>query len=203
MGLARSLVEDYPVVSVAVALLALLTFYDARRDARLDESGEPVPLPDQDRTRWNQDAIRQALALLDRALGADAPGPYTTEAAIAAVHCRASRAEETDWKEIASLYALLEGFRPTPGVRVNRAFAVGKARGPACGLALLERADIDANAYPYVHLVRGTLLTEAGQKAAATTALREAARHARNEHERRQIEEKIVHLTRSEEGTRS
>ena len=85
-------------------------------------------------------------------------------------------------------------MRPTPGVRVNRAFALARAKGPAQGLALLERSDIDASAYPYVHLVRGTLLAEAEQHAAALLELEHAARCARNEHERRQIEAKISNL---------
>lgn len=85
-------------------------------------------------------------------------------------------------------------LRPIPGVRVNRAFALGKARGPAAGLELLTRADIDAAAYPYVHLVRGALLADAGDGEAAALSLREAARCARNEHERAQIEKRISEL---------
>ena len=194
IGLARSLVETYPKEAEAGGLLALLLLHDARRDARLDENGAPVPLPDQDRTRWDQTAIARATALLDRALAAGVPGPFQTEAAIAAVHSRARSADATEWDEIASLYALLEGFRPTPGVRVNRAFAIGKAKGPAEGLELLERADIDAAAYPYVHLVRGALLADAGDGEAAARSLRDAARCARNEHERAQIERRISRL---------
>lgn len=188
IGLAGSVVETYPGEAEAAGLLALLWLHDARRDARLDETGNPIPLPDQDRTRWNRDAIARATTLLDRALGRGAPGPYQTEAAIAAVHCRAPTADATEWAEIASLYALLEGFRPTPGVRVNRAFALGKVMGPAEGLELLGRADIDASSYPYVHLVRGSLLADAGDGEAAVRSFREAARCARNKHERAQIE---------------
>jgi RNA polymerase sigma-70 factor (ECF subfamily) len=199
LELSGALAEAYPNESEVVALLALLTFHDARREGRRDQGGEPVPLPEQDRSRWNHDAVRQGVVLLDRALAAKAPGPFAIEAAIAAVHCRAPTAAETDWGEIAALYALLEGFRPTPGVRVNRAFAVGKARGPAHGLALLEGSDIDSSSYPYVHLVRGTLLAEAGQKVAAATALGEAARCARNDHERSQIEGKIARLAPPDE----
>jgi RNA polymerase sigma-70 factor, ECF subfamily len=194
IGLARSVSETYPRETEAGGLLALLLLHDARRDARLDENANPVPLPDQDRTRWDQGAIARATALLDRTLAAGAPGPYQTEAAIAAVHSRARSADATEWGEIASLYALLEGFRPTPGVRVNRAFAIGKAKGPAEGLELLARADIDAAAYPYVHLVRGALLADAGDGEAAFRSLREAARCARNEHERAQIEGRISRL---------
>lgn len=202
IGLARSVVETYPSEPEASGLLALLLLHEARRDARLDENGTPVPLPDQDRTRWDQNAIARATALLDRTLTAGAPGPFQTEAAIAAVHSRARSAEATEWREIASLYALLEGFRPTPGVRVNRAFALGKAKGPAEGLALLNRGDIDAAAYPYVHLVRGALLADAGDAEAATRSLREAARCARNEPERTQIEARISQLSVSRGGRR-
>lgn len=197
--LARSLVDTYPDVSETLGLLALLMLHEARRGARLDEGGEPVRLPDQDRSRWDHEAIGGALTLLDRALTAGAPGQFATEAAIAAVHCRAPTAEETDWGEIALLYALLEGFRPTPVVRVNRAFALAKAKGPAEGLALLDRADIDASAYPYVHLVRGTLLADAGRKAAAAAAMKEAARCARNAHERREIEARLSRLALHDE----
>jgi RNA polymerase sigma-70 factor (ECF subfamily) len=194
IGLARSLVETYPREPEAAGLLALLLLHDARRDARLDPHGRPLPLPEQDRSRWDREAIRRATAMLDQALAAGVPGPMQTEAAIAATHCRARTADQTEWAEIAALYALLEGSRATPAVRVNRAFAVGKAWGPSHGLALLERADIDATSYPYVHLVRGALFAEAGQIKAAVEALTEAALHARNEHERRQIEDRIARL---------
>jgi RNA polymerase sigma-70 factor (ECF subfamily) len=194
VGLAHSLVETFPSEPEAAALRALLMLHDARRDARLDDHGAPVPLPEQDRTRWDHDAVVRATALLERALAAGAPGPFQTEAAIAAVHCRAPTADATEWAEIASLYALLEGYRPTPAVRVNRAFALGKASSPAEGLELLARADIDTRAYPYVHLVRGALLADAGETEAALSSLTEAARCARNEHERAQIEARISRL---------
>jgi RNA polymerase sigma-70 factor (ECF subfamily) len=194
IGPARSVFEAYPQDPEAAGLLALLLLHDARRDARLNQQGMPVPLPEQDRTRWDRETIGNATALLERALNAGHPGPYQTEAAIVAVHCRALSADATEWDEIATLYALLEGFRPTSGVRVNRAFALGKAKGPSYGLELLERTDIDANAYPYVHLVRGALLADAGDTRAAASSLQEAARCARNEHERAQIEALISRL---------
>lgn len=194
IGLARSLVETYPHEPEAVGLLALLLFHESRREARMDERGNPVPLPRQDRARWDDDAIAVATTLLERAISVGAPGPFQTEAAIAAVHARASTADATEWPEIARLYALLEAFRPTPGVRVNRAFALGQAGSPADGLALLSRTDIDALSYPYVHLVRGALLAEAGDVTLAAEALAEAARVARNVHERAQIEARISDL---------
>ncbi len=195
LGLARSLVEAYPDEPEAAGLLALLLLHDARREARLDDSGNPLPLPEQDRTRWDHYAIRLATELLESALAAGVPGPFQTEAAIAAVHSRAPTADATEWVEIASLYELLEGFRPTPAVRVNRAFALGKATHPTAGLELLARADIDASSYPYVHLVRGALLADAGEPTAAVASLKEASRCARNEHERRQVDQHISRLT--------
>jgi RNA polymerase sigma-70 factor, ECF subfamily len=194
IGLARSIVEIYAHEPETAGLLALLLLHDARRDARLDADGNPVPLPDQDRTRWDRDVIARATELLEHALGAGAPGAFQTEAAIAAVHCRARTADATEWAEIASLYALLEEFRPTPAVRVNRAFALGKAKHPLEGLELLARVDIDAMSYPYVHLVRGALLADAGETDSAAIALREAARLARNEHERGHIETRLSQL---------
>lgn len=198
IGLARSLCEAYPDHPEAAGLLALLLLHDARRDARLDATGEPVPLPQQDRGRWDHDAIRAATALLERALAAAAPGPFQIEAAIAAVHCRAADAEQTQWHEIAELYALLERERPTPGVRVHRAFALAQAHGPARGLALLAATDIEADAHPSVHLVRGVLLAEAGEVDAGIAALERAAAISRNAHERRQIEARIERLRRPE-----
>jgi RNA polymerase sigma-70 factor, ECF subfamily len=195
IGLARSLLEAHPGAPEAAALLALLLLHDARRDARLDTNGEPVPLPEQDRECWDRDAIQAATTLLEQALAAGQAGPFQTEAAIAAVHCRACRASDTDWNEIAALYALLESFRPIPAVRVNRAFAVARAHGAARGLALLDEAvGLDVESYPYVHLVRGSLLGELGRLDAARQALARAEEHARNPHERAQIRAQMAKL---------
>jgi RNA polymerase sigma-70 factor (ECF subfamily) len=194
IGLARSLLEAFPAEPEVAGLLAILLLHDARRDARLDASGRPVPLPEQDRSAWDHDAMRSATELLERSLATCAPGPMQIEAAIAATHCKAGSAQETDWQEIASLYALLERFRPIPAVRVNRAFALGKAKGAVHGLQLLGRSDIDVAGYPYCHLARGALLAEAGHKDAAIASLQRAAEHSRNEHERRQIQERMERL---------
>jgi RNA polymerase sigma-70 factor (ECF subfamily) len=194
LGLARSLRAVYPEEPEVAGLLALIQLHEARRDARLDGRGDPVPLTEQDRSRWDHEAIREASALLHDALQGGRPGPLQTEAAIAAVHCRAPSAAQTDWAEIAALYGLLERLRPTPAVRVNRAFAMGSADGAEAGLELLARADIDVGAYPYVHLVRGALLAELGRTDEALTELREASQVARNAVERRQIEARIAKL---------
>lgn len=195
VGLARSLGEAFPSEPEVGGLLALLLLHDARRRARFGASDEPVPLPEQDRTRWDRGAIDAATALLERSLEAQKPGPFQIEAAISAVHCRARAAEATDWGEIASLYALLEAFRATPAVRVNRAFAVARARGPAAGVALLDdNTSVDVSGYPYLHVVRGTLLSELGRIDEATASLRLAHEHARNEHERAQISRRLAEL---------
>lgn len=195
VALARSLFETFPDESEAAGLLALLLLHDARRDARLDDRGNPIPLPDQDRARWDHAAIRRATELLEHALGAGKPGSFQTEAAIAVVHCKARTADATDWNEIASLYALLEAFRPIPAVRVNRAFALAKACGGEAGLALLERDDgLDVGGYPYYHLVRGAILEELGRIDEARASLLRAVERSRNAHEAEQVTARIARL---------
>jgi RNA polymerase sigma-70 factor (ECF subfamily) len=181
IGLGRSLFEAFAEPEVA-GLLALMILHEARRPARLDASGTPVPLPDQDRTRWSAESIAEGIALLDRALVEGAPGPYQIEAAISAMHCRAKTAAETNWDEIASLYELLERARPSSAVRVHRAFAVGRARGAEAGLALLDESVADA---PYADAIRGALFEELGRDREAIDALERAATRARNAHEAR------------------
>jgi RNA polymerase sigma-70 factor (ECF subfamily) len=191
IGLARSLREAFPSDPEVLGLLALMLLHEARRPARTDASGAPLPLPDQDRSRWDADAIAEGTAILEGALTIGAPGPFQIEAAISATHCRARTAAETDWNEIAELYALLERARPSAGTRVNRAFAVAKAHGAQAGLALL---DASVAAYPYAQLVRGALLEELGQADEAIHALERAAATARNAHEARQVGERIARI---------
>ncbi|MFO0615010.1 MAG: DUF6596 domain-containing protein [Polyangiaceae bacterium] len=202
LGLAGSVAVTYSDEPEAAGLLALLVFHEARRGARLDRNGAPVPLPAQDRSRWDRSAIARATSLLEHAVGRGRPGAFQAEAAIAAVHCRAASPDATEWGEIASLYAVLERFRPTPAVRVNRAFALGRARGAKEGLDLLAESDVDTASYPYVHLVRGALLAEANEPELALRALREAARAARNRHERDQIEARMRALEAESRATR-
>lgn len=188
IGLGHSLLEAFPEEPEVKGLVALMMLHEARRAARIDPSGAPVPLPEQDRTRWDADAITKASALLEVALAAGAPGPMQLEAAISATHCRANSAAETDWSEIAALYAMLERLQPTPATRVNRAFAVARASGAREGLALLDEFVRDE---PYAHLVRGALLEELGRDDEALAALALALAHARNGHEASQIQERI------------
>jgi RNA polymerase sigma-70 factor (ECF subfamily) len=196
IGLAHSLSETFPSEPEALGLFALLCLHDARRGGRFDAAtAAPVPLPEQDRSRWDLDAIARGTALLDRALALGRPGPFQIEAAISAIHCRAQTAEATQWMEIATLYEALEHFRPTPAVRINRAFALGRAQGAAAGLALLEECTgPDVHSYPYVHLVRHALLEELGRMHEARDALQLAREHARNGAERAQIEAKLARL---------
>lgn len=195
IGLARSLHATYPASGEVVGLLCLMQLHDARRGARLDEDGAPIPLPEQDRSRWDALAIDEAATLLERTLATGAVGPFLIDAAISALHGRASTAAATDWIQIAELYRMLERMRTTPAVRVNRAFAVAQAEGPAAGLALLDlRDEIDVDSYPYAHLVRGVLLAELGRTAEALDELTRAERLARNPHEARQIRARIARL---------
>jgi RNA polymerase sigma-70 factor (ECF subfamily) len=192
IGLARSLREVLPDQPEVAGLLALFLLHEARRPARLDSDGAPAPLPDQDRTRWDRLLIAEGTAELERALAAGRPGPFQAEAAISAVHCRATTAVETDWSEIAALYALLERMRPTPAVRINRAFAVSRVEGPAAGLALLAGIpELPTDDYPYTELVRGVLLEELGRRDEAIAALERAKVGARNATEAAQIEQRL------------
>jgi RNA polymerase sigma-70 factor (ECF subfamily) len=196
LGLGRSLREVFPTEPEVVGLLALMILHEARRAGRLDSRGVPVPLPEQGRTRWDHDAIAEGAALAEAALRLGKPGPLQIEAAISAVHSRAPSASDTDWSQIAELYACLERMRPGPSVRVNRAFAVARAHGPREGLALLDAADggVAARSYAYAHLVRGALLEELGHYPAAARQLELAASRARNPHEERQIRARIERL---------
>lgn len=195
IGLARSLHETYPDEPEVAGLLSLLLLHDARRDARLDGDGSPVPLPEQDRAKWDHAAIARATELLEHALGMQTPGPFQTEAAIAAVHSRSRTADATEWAEIATLYALLERFRPTPAVRVNRSFALAQAEGGEVGLLLLERDDgFDVQSYPYYHLVRGAILEALGRVDEARASLLCAVERSRNQHEAAQLRARIARL---------
>ncbi len=191
-GLARSLHQSRPDVPEVAGLLALLLFHDARVAARTDGRGAPVPLPEQDRTRWDRATIDEASTLLQRALARGTPGPFQLEAAISAVHCEAHLAEDTDWRQISELYGLFEAVRPTPAVRINRAFAVSRVEGPAAGLRLLETGV--SGDEPYLALVRGVLLHELGRSDEALTELERAEGVARNVHEASQIHARAARI---------
>ncbi|MFC5175342.1 RNA polymerase sigma factor [Nocardioides taihuensis] len=189
MRLARMLADLAPDEPEVLGLQALLELQGSRLGARLDEDGAPVLLEAQDRTRWDQLLVRRGLAALRRAevlaAGGKPVGKYFLQASIAAQHARAARAEDTDWRRIASLYDVLAGAAPGPVVEVNRAVAHGRAYGPDAGLAVLEAIDEEAlGDSPLVPSVRGDLLERAGQHVAAAAAFTAAAARTRNEGER-------------------
>lgn len=177
IGLCRRLNRLLRGQAEAAGLLALMLLHHARAHARTDAAGGLVLLTDQDRTLWRQDLIAEGCALLDKALALkQAPGPYQIQAAIAALHGRARRPEDTDWAEIVALYDALRRVEDTAVVRLNRAVAVAMASGAAAGLAELDRLrDIPALAghHPY-HVARGALLARLERHDEAADAYRRA-----------------------------
>jgi RNA polymerase sigma-70 factor (ECF subfamily) len=176
----------------ATALVALMLLHDSRREARLDEAGDIVILEEQDRSRWNQQQIDEALPLVDEAFGNEA-GPFAVQAAIAAVHCRAKRAEDTDWPRIVRLYDLLERVQPSPIVSLNRAVAVAMADGPQPALALIDAlaATGDLDSYHLLHAARADLLRRVGSKVEAAKSYAQALALVTNDSERRYLERRL------------
>ncbi len=189
--LIRMLMAPYPPEE-ATGLLALMLLHDSRRDARVDEAGDLVVLEEQDRTRWNQAQISEALPLVGEALRR-APGPFALQAAIAAEHCKTARAEDTGWPQIVRLYNLLERVQPSPIVSLNRAVAVAMADGPRRGLALIEAlaATGDLDEYHLLHAARADLLRRIGSKLEAAESYERAFALATNESERRFLERRL------------
>jgi predicted RNA polymerase sigma factor len=158
-----------PEDAEVAGLLALMLLTDARRAARTGEDGELIPLTIQDRTLWDQKEISEGIALLTAALSKGSVGPYQLQAAIAAVHDEAARAEDTDWPQILALYDLLKRMSDNPMVVLNRAIAVAMVHGPAAGLDLLNKLDTDGRLAGHHRLdaVRAHLLEMAGERQAA------------------------------------
>jgi RNA polymerase sigma-70 factor (ECF subfamily) len=184
--LGRILAELLPQEPEGLGLLALMLLHDARREARIGSAGELVLLEDQDRSLWDRASIDEGRALLDRALRLGRPGAYQVQAAIAALHDAATQAADTDWRQIAALYARLAGIAPSPVVELNRAVAIAMADGPQAGLARLDGLAGDERLvmYPYFHSARADLLRRSGQRAAAADAYRVALALTSNEVER-------------------
>ena len=188
LRLGRMLAALSPREPEAHGLIALLEIQASRTAARIGPDGEPVLLLDQDRSRWDPLLIVRGIAALKRAEELPAPlGPYGLQAAIAACHTRALKAEDTDWVRIAALYEALAALSPSPIVELNRAVAVGMAFGPEVGLALLERvaAEPALRGYHLVASVRGDLLAKLGLAEEAAAEFRRAAELTENESERR------------------
>jgi RNA polymerase sigma-70 factor (ECF subfamily) len=183
----------------ATALLALMLLHDARRAARLDRAGNLVVLEEQDRSRWDRQQIDEALPLVAEALG-DKPGPFTLQAAIAAVHCRAARPEDTDWREILRLYDLLGRVQPSPVVSLNRAVAVAMVEGPRSGLALIDElvASNDLENYHLLYAARADLLRRLGSSSEAAKSYQRALALVTNDSERRFLERRLLQVQLSE-----
>jgi len=198
--LVRTLTSPQPSAEVT-GLVALMLLHDARREARLDSSGDLVVLEDQDRGRWNQRQIAEALPLVEEAFRGE-PGPYAVQAAIAALHCRAVRAEDTDWLQIVRLYDLLERLQPSPIVSLNRAVAVAMAVGPQSGLALIDgiSADGDLDDYHLLHSARADLLRRMGSMEEAAQAYTRALALVANDSERRFLERRLQEVQSSSLG---
>ena len=191
--LGRLLVDLVPSHRGPQGLLALMLLHDSRRDARVDAQGDLVLLEDQDRTRWDQAQIREGLALVETALRAGTPDVYAIQAAIAAIHARATVAEATDWVQIAALYQRLSLQNPSPVVMLNHAVAVAMGDGPEAGLRLLEHIDASGElaGYPLFHATRADLLRRLGRRAESAVAYREALALVENEAQRRFLKRRL------------
>ena len=174
-----------------MGLLALMLLQHSRRDARVDEHGDLVLLEDQDRARWDQEMIDDGLALIDAAVEMRQPGPYQVQAAIAALHARAPRPEDTDWPQIATLYRGLMAMWPSPVIELNRAVAVAMADGPDAGLALMEPLAEELDRYHLFHSTRADLLRRSGRSSEAKAAYQEALALATNPVERRYLMQRL------------
>jgi RNA polymerase sigma-70 factor (ECF subfamily) len=176
-------------------LLALLLLQHSRREARTDAAGNLVLLEDQDRSRWDQEAIDEGLALLDDVLAARRPGAYQVQAAIAALHARAPRPEDTDWPQIAALYGALTAMTPSPVVELNRAVAVAMADGPERGLPLIDALAPDLQGYHLFHAARADLLRRLARSDEAAEAYRRALALVSNPTERAYLERRLAEVT--------
>ena len=191
--LARLLLRLFPAEPEMMGLLALMLLQHARRAARFDAEGQVVLLEDQDRKLWNGKMIAEGLALIDKALRHRRPGPYQVQAAIAALHARAQRPEDTDWAEIDILYATLEVMQPSPVVTLNRSVSTAKLRGAQAALDMIEPLAPKLGGYFNFHGVRGAYLLQLGRKAEAREAFDRAIALARTPAEAAHIR---MHLDR-------
>jgi RNA polymerase sigma-70 factor (ECF subfamily) len=183
-----------PDEAEAFGLLALMLLQDSRREARTSSSGELVLLEQQDRALWDRERIDEGLRVLDRALSLRQPGPYQLQAAIAALHAQAARAEDTDWAQIAALYAELERRTGSPVTTLNRAVAVAMAEGPEAGLSLTDEIS-GLEAYHLFHATRADLLRRLERHAEAAAAYRRALELATNPIERAFLERRLAQIS--------
>jgi RNA polymerase sigma-70 factor (ECF subfamily) len=193
--LARLLTELLPEPE-AMGLLALMLLHESRRAARASPTGDLILLDDQDRSRWNREMIAEGTVLVERALASRRIGPYTLQAAIAAVHAEAPGAVATDWAQIVGLYDVLARLEPSPVVELNRAVAVAMRDGPAAGLVLVDAilARGDLADYRLAHAARADLCRRLGNKQEAAVSYQRALALTRQEPERRFLERRLAEL---------
>ena len=196
IDLARAVARLLPGEPEAAGLLALLLLTDARRDARVGQGGDLVPLAEQDRSTWDRARITEGEHLLEAALRDQKPGPYQLHAAIAACHSCPSASADTDWGQIAALYAELLRYEPTAVTAANRAVAVAMAEGPVAGLAILDelRADPQLARWPQFHIARAELLARADRGPEAARSYRAALALAMPAPERAFIVRRLAEL---------
>ncbi|MDE1570735.1 RNA polymerase sigma factor [Aquabacter sediminis] len=196
--LARLLLRLYPAEPEIMGLAALMLLQHARAPARFSADGSTVLLEDQDRTLWNKPMIAEGLALMDKAMRHKVPGAYQVQAAIAALHARATTPAETDWPQIAFLYGALERMQPSPVITLNRAVAVSKVSGPEAALALIEPLASPLSGYFHFFGVKGAFLKQLGRTAEAREAFLRAIALARTPAEAAHIRMHLDHLSGEE-----
>jgi RNA polymerase sigma-70 factor (ECF subfamily) len=194
--LGRLLLRMFTTEPEVMGLMALMLLQHARTPARFDEAGDVILLDDQDRTSWDGKMIAEGLALVDKALRVRLPGPYQVQAAIAALHARAARPEDTDWTEIALLYATLERMQPSPVITLNKAVAISKVEGPEAALTVIAPLADRLAGYFYFHGVKGALLLQLGRNHEAHVAFDQAIALANTPAEAAHIRQHLDRLTR-------
>jgi RNA polymerase sigma-70 factor (ECF subfamily) len=190
--LARQLVELLPAEREPKGLLALMLLIDARQAMRTDASGAIILLEDQDRSRWDRAKIVEGVSLVDEALRGGRPGRYAVQAAISALHAQAPSARETDWAQIAALYAVLGRIQPSPVVELNRAVAIAMSEGLEQGLALVDAIELPG--YHWLPAARADLLRRLNRYEESAAAYREALTLVTNEAERRFLERRLAEV---------
>jgi RNA polymerase sigma-70 factor (ECF subfamily) len=198
--LVRLLLRLFQTEPEIMGLAALMLLQHARSAARYTPAGEIILLEDQDRRLWDRKLIAEGLALIDKAMRHLSPGPYQVQAAIAALHARAARPEDTDWRQIEALYASLELMQPSPVVRLNRAVAVSKVHGPAAALEMIEPLAGALSGYFYFFGTQGALLLQLGRKSEAREAFDRAISLAGTPAEAAHIRQHLDRLSREFSG---
>jgi len=199
--LARLLLRLFPAEPEIMGLLALMLLQHARAAARYDAAGAVVLLDDQDRALWNRTMIGEGLALIDKAMRHRRRGPHQVRAAIAALHARATRPQDTDWTQIDLLYAALERLEPSPVVTLNRAVAVSKVRGPEAALEMIAPLEDRLSGYFHFFGVRGALLIQLGRGAEARLSFDRAISLANTAAEAAHIRSHLDRLMKDSEAS--